>query len=264
MSGLVNTDVEPWEVDLPALAAFTVAPDGSHALTLAGGVDAQCEAMVLSNLIDPLAWWRRGFWLLCGSVVVDPAGRAVLISSAPELAERVIIGLAKMGWSCVGDVLVPARVVAGQVIVHPRQSPVICSANVAVSESLDIEQFVRPGGNAVGVALSRWPEPIALVAMATLMPEPPELVSPGIGRARIARALLVEVAAMERTPRELLEIVTGLAVLPAWVSSDPLRVVTDPDAQWASDHVQAVALKAKVALSAALNELADWVGSING
>ena len=264
MSGLVNTEVEPWEFSLPALTAFQVAPDGSHVLTMAGGVDAQCEAMVLSNLIDPLAWWRRGFWLLSGSVMVDPAGKAVLISSAPELAERVIIGLAKMGWSCLGDVLVPARVVAGQVIVYPRQSPVICSAAVAVSESLDIEQFVRPGGNAVGVALARWPEPIALVAMATLMPEPPELVSPGIGRARIARALLVEVAAKERTPRELLEIVTGLAVLPAWVSSDPLRVVTDPDAQWASGDAQAVALKAKVALSAALNELADWVGSING
>ena len=40
MSGLVNTEVEPWEVNLPGLAAFQVAPDGSHVLTLAGGVDA--------------------------------------------------------------------------------------------------------------------------------------------------------------------------------------------------------------------------------
>ena len=46
MSGLVNTEVEPWEFSLPALTAFQVAPDGSHVLTMAGGVDAQCEAMV--------------------------------------------------------------------------------------------------------------------------------------------------------------------------------------------------------------------------
>ncbi|CAB4892120.1 MAG: hypothetical protein F2806_02290 [Actinobacteria bacterium] len=264
MSGLVNTQVEPWEFTLPGLAAFRVAPDGSHVLTLADGVDAQCEAMVLDNLVDPLAWWRRGFWLLNGSVMVDPAGRAVLISSAPVLAEQVIVGLAKMGWCCLSDFLIPARVIDGQVLAYPRQSPVICSAAVAVSESLDIEQFVRPGGNAVGVALSRWSEPIALVAMATLMPEPPEPVSPGIGRARIARAMLVEVIANERTPGELLDIVTGLAVLPAWVSSDPLRVVTDPDAQWASDDSRAVATKAKTALNAALNELADWVVLNNG
>ena len=263
MSGLVNTDVEPWEFTLASIGSFRVAADGSPVVTMETGLDAQGEAMVLNNLLDPLIWWRRGFWLLNGSVMVDPAGRAVLISSAPELAERVVVGLSKIGWKCVGDFLVPARVESGQVIVYPREAPVICSAAIAVMESMTIENFVRPGGNAVGIGIARWSQPIALVAMATLMPEPPEPVSPGIGRARIARALLVEVVAKERSPGELLEIVAGLAVLPAWVSSDPLRAITDPDAEWASTDAHHTSSKARGALELSLAELAAWVDSQN-
>lgn len=264
MSGLVNTEVEPWEFTLPTLGTFRIFEDGSHELTLDRGVDAQGAAMALHNLVDPLDWWRRGFWLLNASVMVDPDGRAILISSAPELAERVIIGLARMGWTCVGDSLVPARVVDGQVMAYPREAPIICSAAIAVMESMVIDRFVRPGGNAVGIEIDRWRQPIALVAMATLMPEPPEPVSPGIGRARIARALLVEVVANERTPGELLELVAGLAVLPAWVSSDPLRAITDPDAEWASADAHQTSTKAKEAMEAALEELAGWVVSNSG
>lgn len=264
MSGLVNTEVEPWGFELPTIGSFQVRADGSHEMTLDCGLDAQGEAMVLQNLIDPLVWWRRGYWLLNGSVMVDPAGRAVLISSAPELAERVVVGLSKIGWSCVGDFLVPARVVGGQVMAYPREAPIACSASVAVMESMTIDNFVRPGGNAVGIGIARWSRPIALVAMATLMPEPPEPVSPGIGRARIARALLIEVAAKERSPGELLEIVAGLAVLPAWVSSDPLRAITDQDAEWASADAHQTSTKAKEALDVALDELAGWVGAGHG
>ena len=264
MSGLVDTDAELWEFKLPTLCTFQVAKDGSAELALVAGVDAQGEAMVRNHLIDPRVWWRRGYWLLNGAVVVDPNGRAVLISSAPELAERVIIGLAKRGWSCVGDFLVPARVVDGAVLVYPRAAPIVCSAAIAVMESMEIDQFVRPGGNAVGVVVKRWQEPIALTSMATLLPEPPEPVSPGIGRARIARGLLIEVAAKERTPRELLEIVSGLAVLPAWVSSDPLRAITDQDAEWASADAHQTSTKAKEALDVALDELAGWVSAGHG
>ena len=96
------------------------------------------------------------------------------------------------------------------------------------------------------------------------LPEPPEPVSPGIGRARIARGLLIEVAAKERTPRELLEIVSGLAVLPAWVSSDPLRAITDQDAEWASADAHQTSTKAKEALDVALDELAGWVSAGHG
>ncbi|GDX32435.1 hypothetical protein LBMAG15_13700 [Actinomycetes bacterium] len=264
MSGLVNTEVEPWEFELPTMGSFRVAADGSNEMTLDRGLDAQGEAMVLSNLVDPLVWWRRGFWLLNGSVMVDPAGRAVLISSAPELAERVVVGLSKIGWSCVGDFLVPARVAGGQVMVYPREAPILCSAAIAVMESMAIDSFVRPGGNAVGIGIARWSEPIALVAMATLMPEPPEPVSPGIGRARIARSLLIEVVPKERSPGELLEIVAGLAVLPAWVSSDPLRAITDPDAEWASVDARHTSDKARDALESALDELATWLESQSG
>ena len=264
MSGLVNTDVEPWEFKLPALCTFQVAKDGSTELALVAGVDAQGEAMVRNNLVDPLVWWRRGYWLLNGAVMVDPNGQAVLISSAPELAERVIIGLAKRDWSCVGDFLVPARVVDGAVLVYPREAPVVCSAAIAVMESMEIDQFVRPGGNAVGILVNRWRKPTTLTSMATLLPEPPEPVSPGIGRARIARGLLIEVVAKERTPRELLEIVSGLAVLPAWVSSDPLRAITDPDVEWASADAHQTSTKAKEALDVALDELAGWVSAGHG
>ena len=169
------------------------------------------------------------------------------------------MALGKRGWSCLGDTLVPGQVINGEVIAHPRRAEVLASAALALSESLEISQFVRPGGNAVGINIRRWQDPARLLATATFSTEPPKPATPGIAHARIARGFLLEVKTKDRTPGQLLEMVAALAALPAWVSSDPLRAITDPEAGWAIADGQRLADKAREQLEAALDELADWL-----
>jgi hypothetical protein len=261
VTGIVSTGTEPWSCTLPSIGTVLVSSDGSSSVALAERVDAAAEQMLREQVAGPLSWWRRGYWLLNGAVVVSPGGQAVLMCGQPDLTERLVVAMSQRGWTCVGDSLVPASMDEGALVAHPRSGTVICSSTLSAAESLEAVAHPRPGGNAVMIRIPMHEGPVALAATALFPLAPMPSESAGLARARSARAMLVEVSRGERTPQQLLDVVSCLAALPQWVTSDPAQEeLADDQTATASSADRAAGIRARICV--ALDDLTGWLDDL--
>lgn len=73
--------------------------------------------------------------------------------------------------------------------------------------------------------------------------------------------MLVEVSRGERTPQQLLDVVSCLAALPQWVTSDPAQEeLADDQTATASSADRAAGIRARI--SVALDDLTGWLDDL--
>ena len=119
----VSTDI--WDAHFPDLGAIRLFP-GDHVAIRVVGTDADTERYraLRWGWAEPLQFLRAGFWLT-SLTMIDPDGRALIVTGAARQESALVDKLSAAGWRLVADAMTPAQLSEAGLRVTARKAPAL-------------------------------------------------------------------------------------------------------------------------------------------
>lgn len=197
---VLDRSLDVWVGRFPGVGSIRIHVDGrteidvDSSLDTDGSSDEDKRQALLFGWAEPLSLVRRGFVLVHGLAAHHPdRDAALLVGGDVHDTAVAAAGLARRGWSLMGDRVVPLVLEEHRILVHPRSAPIVMARARAEAAGLAYRRL-REDSNAVAVDVRRHgvPSTLAGIAFAGVRRPHEERMRPATGHGRfdIARRLM--------------------------------------------------------------------------